>query len=98
MATPRKKARMRASAPTVFPERRAGAPALIRPRLREYGLIDIWFHDRRGRKAPERYMEYWRGERKLTGDMITRATNHYDNNKIDRINGYNRMLLIFFIR
>lgn len=96
--TPRKRARTVRAAPSTSPDRKAGAPAMIRPRLRECGLFDVWFHDRRGRRAPEDYVKYWGGETELSGDMIARAVCHYDYNEIERVNAYNRSLLVFFAR
>jgi len=60
--------------------------------------IDVWFIDRRGRRAPETFVEYWGEATKLTGDMISRAACHYDTNEINRVNGYNRALLVFLVR
>ena len=97
--TPRKRARTRPSlAAAELTDRKRGAPAFIRPRLRECGLIDIWFTDGRGRRAPDGYVEYWGGEAKITGDTIARAASHYDDNEICRVNDYNRSLLVYLIR
>ena len=66
--------------------------------VQENGLIGIWYTDSRGRRASPAYVNYWGGETKLTGDMIARAATHFDTNEIERVNAYNRKLMIYFIR
>jgi len=94
-STPRKRIKHNNIIPN---ERKAGAPAFIRPKLRACGLIDVWFHDSRGRIASQEYVEYLGGGNRLTGEMIARAARHHDAMEIKRVNSYNLERLVYLIR
>ena len=97
-ATPRKRARMPGAGVTVLQERKKGSPAFLRPFIQDRGLLDMWFTDARGRRAPDNCMAYFDCRDKLSSDIIARAILYYDTNEIQRVRTFNQMLRVFMIR
>ena|SRR3569833_93578 len=104
--TPRKRARIRAAGVSTQQVRKRGAAAFLRPVLRDSGVLDFWFADSHGRRAPDNCVAYFGADRgkpgdggeKLAGEVIARAVLHYDTSEMQRIRTFNQALLIFFIR
>lgn len=97
-STPRKRARTTKATSTAV-GRTKGSVAMMRARVRPIGLIDVYFHDIRGTRAPEDAVAFYGPVGTVNlGKLIARAANHFDKNEVDRINSFNQKLMTFKIR